>query len=470
MLQYNFWWQPWVFVFFAFCLLQCKSRPHTNTQIQQPPTQETRPQWVQQRPISSLDYIGIGVARKASGSTDHLEIAKRNALQDMISQISVQVSANSMLYQVEGNRAFSEQYANMVRLQSNVKIEDYEIVGTWENKDEYWVYYRLSRAAYQQWRETQIKQAIDEGADLWLKGITAEQEGQVGAALRFYFTAFEALREYLAEPLHYNHQGNRVLLGNELLAAVSALVRNTSIKVDATANRTRAGTMLPGVVLVTTINKQTGRFLQQVPIRVRYQVGNGRIEGPRTTNNMGQAAFRVTAGPANQTVHQISFQPSFEELIDDRRRFALWMNLIDLRNVEETRWQFQVSRPVVAIEAEELIFGKDFDNQPLTNKIKQMLGNSGFVFGNSNNADFIIRLKADTQEGAVNHGMFTALLNASLQVTETQAGKTLYARTLNNIRGIQLNYREAAVDAYKRTEQQFEQTVISEISEQLLKP
>ena len=52
------------------------------------------PDWVRQRPVSSLYYIGIGRADKTD--KDYMQLAKQNALKDLASELKVQVSSNSL--------------------------------------------------------------------------------------------------------------------------------------------------------------------------------------------------------------------------------------------------------------------------------------------------------------------------------------------------------------------------------------
>ena len=81
----------------------CKTtRP---TAVTSPPSTVERPSWVDSRPVTGAYYVGIGVAPKSS--PDPLESAKKNALNDLASEISVTVEGNSLLYTLDSRSHFS---------------------------------------------------------------------------------------------------------------------------------------------------------------------------------------------------------------------------------------------------------------------------------------------------------------------------------------------------------------------------
>ena len=74
-------------------LLGCKGKqPTVVTPVPEGPQ---RPAWVSSRPVSSAYYVGVGMAPRSR--PDHQETAKKNALNDLASEISVNVEGNSLL-------------------------------------------------------------------------------------------------------------------------------------------------------------------------------------------------------------------------------------------------------------------------------------------------------------------------------------------------------------------------------------
>ena len=62
---------------------------------------QERPDWVKQRPVSSMHYIGIACVSKSE--KDYMQKAKQQALNDLISEIKVNVVSTSLLHTLEEN-------------------------------------------------------------------------------------------------------------------------------------------------------------------------------------------------------------------------------------------------------------------------------------------------------------------------------------------------------------------------------
>ena len=81
---------------FTLLLTSCGS-PKEVAPIEPP---APRPSWVSSKPINSGMYSGIGMAYKSAGA-DYIAMAKNNALNDLASEISVNISSSSLFYQIE---------------------------------------------------------------------------------------------------------------------------------------------------------------------------------------------------------------------------------------------------------------------------------------------------------------------------------------------------------------------------------
>lgn len=151
------------------------------------------PGWVQQRPMDAAYYTGIAAVAKRPGE-DNYRMAKQLALEDMASEISVEVKSTTTHYVSETNRSYyEEQWQSLVRTKSLEHLRDYQPVDSWESETHLWVYYRLSRADYRDWREREKKNALTTAAD-WLKQVDqALENGHLHQAFTFLGKARETL-------------------------------------------------------------------------------------------------------------------------------------------------------------------------------------------------------------------------------------------------------------------------------------
>ena len=85
------------FVCITFLLVSCTTQQNLIEDTPQDPI----PDWVSQHPIDNSYYIGIGSCNKKSYPVDFNSIAKKNALNDMASSVSVRVQGESFLNTME---------------------------------------------------------------------------------------------------------------------------------------------------------------------------------------------------------------------------------------------------------------------------------------------------------------------------------------------------------------------------------
>ena len=131
---------------FLLILAACSSK------LQQPV--ETKPSWLSGKPSSSDYYVGIGYGSKTV-NTNYIQVAKKSALEDLVSEIKVTVSSSSVLSTFEDNKNFREAYEQIIQTTAADEIEEFEVVDSWEDGTGYWVYYRLSKERYRQIKEQQ---------------------------------------------------------------------------------------------------------------------------------------------------------------------------------------------------------------------------------------------------------------------------------------------------------------------------
>ena len=127
------------------------------------------PEWVTSRPINNEFYIGIGHASKIKGSNDHIEKATSEALKNLASEITVNISGEVVSSMIEKSGMLEEELKSKIRSTTEAELEGYELVEQWQNKKEYWIYYRLSRVKYQLARAEKIEKAISLALDQFTK-------------------------------------------------------------------------------------------------------------------------------------------------------------------------------------------------------------------------------------------------------------------------------------------------------------
>ena len=134
------------------------------------------PDWVKKRPISTKYYIGIGVATKSKANKDYLQIAKDNALKNLASEIKVHISSEVFSKMSEENGKLKELVQSTVKTTTQADLEGYEIVDTYEDKNNYWLYCRLSKDVYLENERKKRTKALEISLALYQKAKTEENK------------------------------------------------------------------------------------------------------------------------------------------------------------------------------------------------------------------------------------------------------------------------------------------------------
>ncbi len=95
------------------------------------------PEWVQSVPTNSFYYWGIGVCELSDAN--YKEVAKREALEEIIQQISVKVESNSFMSMTEIDFVAHEDYQKHIQASSQVYLENLQIFDTYQDKKKYYV-------------------------------------------------------------------------------------------------------------------------------------------------------------------------------------------------------------------------------------------------------------------------------------------------------------------------------------------
>ncbi len=441
-------------------LLSCSSKKTVQVAPPEPP----RPEWVTDRPIVPGEYIGIGVARKSNGSFDYIEQAKRNALNDLVSQIKVTVQANSVQSQLERNRVFSDEFRSFTKLSTNIEIEDFEVAATWQNTTEYWIYYRLSVADYQAQKNRRMEQAGNLALDNFGKAREATERLQLSEAMAAYLRSLEAIKNYLNEPLPTIQDGKQIYLGNELLTALNTTAGNIAIRVNTSNLKGKIGQPVAEELIITvSYPRVNGKPLRNFPLKVSFSQGAGTILGNTTTDDQGSCRLRVANIASKEQLQEILIEPDFDQMLRNQANYQLWLKAIDPQAITREKVIVTVARPLVFLRATEKNLNPEIPQSMLQAAVRRKLLSEGIQFTDKEStADYILDLKAGARQGAVNNGMYNTLVDLQISLLDTNGGER-YSQTISGIRGVQLDYDKANDAAYKKAVTDLEVSVLPKI-------
>lgn len=427
--------------------------------------QPQSPSWVQARPNVPDYYVGIGSARKTT--PDYQQAAKQSALADLASDISVVISANSALNAFETHQGFFEDYTSNIRTEVQKELEGYEVAGTWEDQQNYWIYYQLSKETYRRTMDQKKSAAGAKALDFYDKAITANESNDSKSALLMLIKALETIKPFINEDISVTHNGKQIFLGNEIINTLTNTLNALTIKGPKEIEVMLGHPIKSGSLSYTVVND---REIPQklIPLKMIYSEDIN-PSSTAITSPEGVASFAIEAVRSRKSSVALKIEFDFASVIKEvTRDFAIGKILLRMK-VPVTETHITIIRPKFYVTSEEKNLNQTNDKPILAETFKQKILAMGFPIANTPaEADYIINLKANTQPSG-RSGQYVQV-NLNLQVNATsREGNTVYTFSNDKINASHFTPEQAGISAYSTAVKRIQNTVVSELIERIIK-
>jgi len=454
------------FILLSLLLTGC-SPSLTNTS-QKTNLQNTKPAWMTAKPAQDTYYIGIGHSVK-DGTNNYIQSAKNSALEDLVSEIKVNISSTSVLSQIDANKEFQEKYEQIIQTKVADDIQEFEQVDAWEDERNYWLYYRLSKQRYKEIKDEQKRNAVTLALDFFTKAKQSDRSNDVIQALGFYFQGFRAIEKYLAEPIQLEFEGKSILLTNEIYANIQQLLDKIQLTVDPNEIIVNRRVAESGhTVVAKSIFKESKKAIGDLPLKAAFEKGAGDVFPDYKTEGNGQSKILITkisSRDLEQTVGvKVNLLAFAGQGASDISSLVAQKMTVPKANI-----LLKVQRPLVYVSAIEKSLGADKSNQQMTNKLKNFLTNSGFELTDEKaKAELWMDVNANSEKGAVSGSIYITYVTAVIKVITLKDGKEIYATTLDRIKGYSLDYDRSSQEAYNKSLETLEKDKMPELLNAIL--
>lgn len=416
--------------------------------VQQPV--ESKPAWLSAKPSQPGYYTGIGHSTK-TGTNNYVQEAKKTALEDLVSEIKVNVSSSSVLSTFEDNTEFREQYEQIIKTTAADEIEEFEQAGAWEDDNNYWVYYRLSIQRYKQIKEEQRRNAVILATDYLEKAQKSDAEGERIQALGFYFQALRSVEKYLGEAIAVTVNGKDILLVNEIFASIQGLLDKIQLKIEPSEILINRRLNLNAQTVTTkALYKDINKPAVLLPLTSSFAKGAGDVFPDYKTNEDGTAKILINKITSRELEQTVGVRVNIDA-ISGQGTSPVYSLISKRLQVPTSQIVLKVQRPVVYMTADEKSLGVNKNNFQISNRLKNLLANSGFEFTNNREeADLWFDVLADSEKGSISGSIYITYLTGVIKVTAVREGKEIYATTLDRVKGYGLDYDKSSQDAYSK--------------------
>jgi LPP20 lipoprotein len=457
----------WTYLPILLLFLACGAKKDTALESRNSTLEVAPPEWVGNRPHSSVHYIGIGSCSKVAQPFDYQTIAKKNALNDLASEISVRVQGQTFLNSLEVNKSFSEEFISNVSTSTDAKIEDYEVAGTWENKNEFWVFYRLDKSVYQAQKMARKSAALNLANDFYQKGISAEQEANVAVAFDLYMRGIFALKDYWNESNEYLTPNGKVFLDNEIFSSIQRMCNSLQLKVDKSKVVLSSDNAFTQDVSATLL--LANKPVKGISIAYGYEKLQGPFRNEVLTTEVGHATIPISGVNFAVSGNTVSLEPDLNKLkvqdLDQQVQGAF----IQSFKTDKKVLPIEAILPAFYVSSSELNYGAAASGRVLQSALSGALVARGLrIAGSMIEADYVVSIDSNTKEGGQANGFVVAFLEMNVAVKNRKTNEPVYNEALSSVKGLQLNKDAASIEAYKKGREKIEQHIVPKLLEAIL--
>lgn len=427
-----------------------------------------KPAWLSAKPSSPAYYSGIGKGTKG-GTNNYIQEAKKSALEDLISEIKVTVSSSSVLSTFEQDKEFRQQYEQIIQTTAADEIEEFEQIGTWEDDGNYWIYYRLSKARYKEIKDEQKRNAVILATDYYEKAQAADAAGDRVQALGFYFQAFGSMEKYLGDAIAVKVNGKDILIVNEIFSSIQALLDKIQLTIDpAELLINRRLNLNSQTVLAKALYKDLVKPVRQLPLQATFAKGAGDVFPDYNTDANGNAKILINKILSRDLEQTVEVKLNVDA-VSGKSGSPVFALIAKRLLVPTAQIILKVKRPVVYITTDEKNFGMNKNTAQVSNKLKNLLANSGFEFtGNKKEADLWVDVGCDSEKGSISGSIYITYLTGTVKVTALPEGKEIYTTAFDRIKGYGLDYDKSSQDAYNKGVDVLEKERLKELLDNVL--
>lgn len=416
------------------------------------------PKWVKERPINSEYYIGIAMVSKAD--VYYLQTAKNQALADLCSEISVQISSNSILSQFENKTEFKEEFQSNISTSLIENIEGYEMMGSWTHKKEnkYWVYYRLKRSKYLLLKRIKLNKA-KKLAQIYIEQARANEDKlQIHEALRFYAKALESVKNHLDDDLSVMTFDGPMSLGSEIYNSVHNIYKriNFSVKQKYINVGISSEYKEPIKIKASWLADSGEEMLTRLPLQIKFTKGDGLVSNSVKTNMKGIALAKLSKVSSKQKLQEITISLDLQSImIGEEADGKLYSLFFSPESAPRETIFISVERLKAYLNFNERIFGKVSTRKIFENNFKKELSDSFFSFtDNKSTASVILNIDTNVSKGEIKEGrnykVFIVYLDCFVSLIDNKSGNEIFNDGFQNIKGMKpISYNYAVKEAYE---------------------
>ena len=394
------------------------------------PPPNVEPEWVSKHPVVQGYWYGIGTVAKPLPA-GYRELARTSALEEVGSQISVQISSSMINVVTELNYDLSTYTKSIKESRLSQVLSSIEPIESYETEYQFYFLARLSQKKYYDSIEEARRNAITTAI-----GYLEKADSEFSASS---FTnlgnAWLEVAEFLDKPIEVEYprgSSKSKNLYSLIKLKFADYIQRIDISPSVNVLNVKIFTDKDQSFIVMCTDEKTGKPIQNIPLIATLNSEDQKMKS--VTDKQGMVEFhmdRITAKSGNQTYY---INMDLGSLINETV-----LALAPL-TYPGTQVNLSITGPGIYVEAHEQNLDKKLTNPVVSSAVKEFcVSEFSAVFVPKNEADFIIMLNVNTAgqpEQPNEYGLFVAYANANLRfIKNSSNGEEIYSKSITNVKG-----------------------------------
>ncbi|MGB1031272.1 MAG: hypothetical protein ACPGWM_01595, partial [Flavobacteriales bacterium] len=200
---------------------------------------------------------------------------------------------------------------------------------------------------------------------------------------------------------------------------------------------------------------------------LEYQYDNGKYKKLQNARTDAQGYVSLPIRNANVQNHsnQLRVILDLSDMVPKDLDPALMNPLVASLRAPEVFASISTQLPIIMMVSQESNLDGEENLHWISGAIQEQLTEDGFSFTSQiNSADYVIYVNASTTKGGTSQGFHVSYLNMSIVVNDKN-DNLIYKSSKNDIKGLQLNFNSAGIEAYKKGAKQAKKDIARDINE-----
>lgn len=409
--------------------------------------EEKRPAWAKAKPVIAGYYTGIGAAPKTLSLQNYQDVARGGALKDIAEEISVNISSRSVLRSLEMEDAFVQEYTSNIATKSTQELEGYELVDTYEDSQYYFVFYKLSKAKFEEIRQERRNKAVNRALSLLKTYRQQRESGSLTGAITSAIKSLEVIRPHMHETLEVTLHNKQVDLGNHILNELQQTLRNIKITARYNEISTVRGSGIDKDQLTFRVESTDGMPVAEFPVSAAFSAQT--LVNSRSSSDIkGIVAFSMDKVISQSRKGTFTVTTDMVTLLKKCTNDLLVRQVVRRMSTPSTSLEVQIISPDFYVLSEEKNLTSSQETNILKKAFSAKLHERGFSTTNKpGEAHFKVHINGTTHKGSEVKNMHVSWLTMEVTVRD-ERGAVVFSASESDIKGVNMDYIRAGEKAY----------------------